>query len=340
MDQRTAFLIQVLERIGTPLALAVTSIPVEGTSGSDAIMRQDAQRVAELLNRSVQLGLSMADSMNVRDAARADGVHLALAAFAGPLIAGHFLTGGGRVPNDADVKRLAASLQAVLTFADNFTPAADATMRLDNMDPGDQPADEHVVYVQMLQAFSPVLQVVSEYAFARPESRLLQDISARLVLRAEDLRKAMFGPDLLPRTARQVDLVLLNLVCGLYVTCHRSETMRLMGMDDKTRANTIISMDGVWALFDKRVEMVRLMADQIMPATEGKSGTASAGQKYFMEENPAFRAPLPSAQIFDGVMEKSAGPFSAPPANVPASPSSNPMAFFAPGTKKASDSDQ
>lgn len=317
MDQRTAFLIQVLERIGTPLATAVTAMPVQNTEVTDAIVRQDAQRVAELLNRSVQLGLSMAESMNVRDAARADGVHLALAAFASPLIAGQFMAAGGRIPGDAEVKRLATSLQAVLTFADNFIPAADSTMRLQNMDPGDFPADEHMVYVQMLQAFSPVLQVISEFAFAKPEHRLLQDVSARLVIRAEDLRKGMFGPDMPSRAARQADLVLLHLVCGLYAASHRTETLRLMAMDDKTRASTVISMDGVWNLFDKRVEMVRLMADQIIPPVSASGGAESARgaqpgrQQQFMEKRPAFPPPERGS-------EKPA----------------NPMAFFAPGAKK------
>jgi len=325
MDQRTAFLIQVLERIGTPLAMAVTAVPMPDSTGPDAVVRQDAQRVAELLNRSVQLGLSMAESMNVRDAARADGVHLALAAFAGPLIAAQFMSAGGRVPGDLDVKRLATSLQAVLTFADNFTPAADSTLRLQNMDPGDQPADEHMVYVQMLQAFSPVLQAVSEYAFAKPEHRLLQDVSARLVIRAEDLRKAMFGPDLPSRAARQADLVLLHLVCGLYASCHRSEMLRLMGMDEKSRAGTVISMDGVWALFDKRVEMVRMMADQIIPPVGTGSATAGSAQ-----------GPQP-AQTTQLMEKQSSFPVATPPPAA-SEKSANPMAFFAPGAKKAAES--
>ncbi len=326
MDQRTAFLIQVLERIGTPLAMAVTAMPIQNPdAGIDAVVRQDAQRVAELLNRSVQLGLSMAESMNVRDAARADGVHLALAAFSGPLIAGQFMSGGGRIPGDTEVKRLATSLQAVLTFADNFTPAADSTLRLQNMEPGDQPADEHMVYVQMLQAFSPVLLAVSEYAFAKPENRLLQDVAARLVIRAEDLRKSMFGPDLPPRAARQADLVLLHLVCGLYAHCHRAEMLRLMGMDDKSRAGTVISMDGVWALFDKRVEMVRLMADQIIPAP-GSAGTASG-----TGQGPS---PAPHVHIMETKTFFPAAPLQAVGADKPA----NPMAFFAPGAKKSADS--
>lgn len=69
MDQRTQFLIQVLEKIGGPLTAAVTVLPGQ----NDGDMAQDAKRVAELLNRSVQLGLSVAEGMNVRDEAQADG---------------------------------------------------------------------------------------------------------------------------------------------------------------------------------------------------------------------------------------------------------------------------
>ncbi len=175
MDQRTVFLIQVLEKIGTPLTAAVTASALNGKLTETA--RQDAQRVAELLNRSVQLGLSLAESMNVNDAAQADGVHLSLAAFSGPLIASLYQA-TGRVPGDQDIRRMSTALQSVLTFADTFTPAADNSLRLENMDAGDQPADEALIHVQMLQAFAPVLQVVGDYAFGKPENKLVQDIAA------------------------------------------------------------------------------------------------------------------------------------------------------------------
>ena len=52
MDQRTQFLLQVLEKIGSPLTMAVAAVP-----GNQA--GSEAQRVAELLNKSVQLGLAL-----------------------------------------------------------------------------------------------------------------------------------------------------------------------------------------------------------------------------------------------------------------------------------------
>lgn len=320
MDQRTTFLIQVLERIGTPLAAAVTSVPAQQAQKVDDVVRQDAQRVAELLSRSVQLGLTLAEGMNVRDVEQADGVHLSLAALCGPLVAGHFLGTGGRIPGDQDIKRLSGTLQAVLTFADHFTPAADSTLRLENMNPGDQPADEHLVSVQMLQAFVPVMQVISEYAFGRPENKFLQEVSGRLMSRVRELREVIFGPGLNPKAASQAELVLLQLVCNIYATSHRSEMLRLMAMDDKARMSATVSPDGIWPLFDQRVEMVSLLAGIIVPTRDGQAAQGGG-------VSPA-PAPVPNIERISVPEQKVEG-------NPVPPPSGNPMAFFS--SKKAAD---
>ncbi|HEY8191273.1 MAG TPA: hypothetical protein VIG74_02520 [Alphaproteobacteria bacterium] len=309
MDQRTIFLIQVLEKIGTPLTAAVTAATLSGRLTETA--RQDAQRVAELLNRSVQLGLSIAESMNVNDAAQADGVHLSLAAFSGPLIASQYQA-TGRVPGDQDIRRMATALQAVLTFADSFTPAADDSLRLENMNAGDQPADEALIHVQMLQAFAPVLQVVGEYAFGKPENKLIQDISNRLMTRVEDLNRVLFQTPAGSKVSRQVELVLLRLVAALYAACHRTETLRLMAMNEQERSDATITMDGVWSTFDRRTEMIRVIAEEIVPGkrSRGKASSTSGGQKALPKQTAKKEAEE----------EKSM-------------PGGNPMAFFK--TKKA-----
>ncbi len=313
IDQRTQFLIQVLEKIGGPLTAAVTVLPADGDNTP-----KDAKRVAELLNRSVQLGLSVAEGMNVRDEAQADGVHLALAAFSSPLIAGQYML-TGRVPGDLEIRRLSGALQAVLTFADTFTPAADSTLRLENIDAGSTPADESLIHIQMLTAFGPVFQVVAAYAFGRQENKLIQDIAGKLVDRAEAMREQIFGNNLPQKTARQVDLVLLKVLGGLYASAHASETQRLMSLGDAARnasGATGISMDSVWAAFDKSAEMARIVAEQIVPPE--KSGEQSVKTS----SGPGLKA-VPPAPV-------------APPTQ-PEKPdqAANPMAFFA--QKKTAD---
>ena len=319
IDQRTQFLIQILEKIGGPLTAAVTVLPADGDNTP-----KDAKRVAELLNRSVQLGLSVAEGMNVRDEAQADGVHLALAAFSSPLIAGQYML-SGRVPGDLEIRRLSGALQAVLTFADTFTPAADSTLRLENIDAGSAPADEALIHIQMLTAFGPVFQVVSAYTFGRQENKLIQDIAGRLVDRAEAMREQIFGNNLPQKTARQVDLVLLKVLGGLYASAHAAETQRLMSLGDAARhagGTAGISMDSVWTAFDKGAEMARIVAEQIIPPEKSADQPGKTTSGGGLKAVPPVAAPVQTS--------------AAAPAGQPEKV--NPMAFFA--QKKTADGAQ
>lgn len=324
MDQRTQFLIQVLEKIGGPLTSAATILPVKGDDGS----AQDAKRVAELLNRSVQLGLSVAEGMNVRDESQADGVHLSLAAFSSPLIAGQYMA-TGRVPGDLEIRRLSGALQAVLTFADSFTPAADSTLRLQNTDAGSSPADEALIHVQMLTAFAPVFQVVAGYAFGRQENKLIQEIATRLTARAETMRTQLFGDALPVKEAKQAELILLKVLCGLYAAAHANETQRLMTLPDNDRSASAISVDGVWALFDRSADMARVVAESIIPPL--RADTGAGGSKA-----PAPQAVQPPVQA--QVVPPVVPPAAVTPANQPPMDPTNPMAFFT--AKKAADGSQ
>lgn len=329
MDQRTRFLLQVLEKIGSPLTVAAMTVPTAAGKADG-----DAQRVAELLKQSVQLGLSMAESLNVRDEAQADGVHLALAAFAGPLVAAQYMT-TGRVPGDLELRRMGGALQAVMTFADSFTPAADTTLRLETAEPGNAPGDEAQIQVQMLNAFAPILQAVSQYAFGRQEARLVQDVSRRVLDRAESLRIALFGPDLPAREARRIDIVLVRLLAGLYAAAHMAETGRLMGLSDAERMAAAggggmngPSMDRIWAAFDRQVAILSVLAEQLVPGGE------RAGQDDESGDDGGFVPEIDDITITDERPNPLSffapkGRESTTSAATGADDTANPMAFFA-----------
>lgn len=301
-DARTQFLIQILDKIGGPLAAAVAAGP---TLDSEAA---GAQRLAELLNRSVQLGLSVAADMNVRDEGQADGVHLSLAAFASPLMAGQYLL-SGQVPGDAEIKRLTTSMQAVLTFADNFTPAADSTLRIENSEPGASPADESLIYVQTLNAFAPVFQVVNDYAFGKPEAKVIQEIATRIWAKASEMRGELFGSDMPMKAKHQTDLVLMRLLCGLYASCHNAEVRRLMTLPEQSRASAKVSMDPVWVAFDKQASMAMIVAGQLIPDSKGASSGKVA---------PVVNAPASAAKAVPSAPSSSAPPAIAALAKKPA----------------------
>lgn len=330
MSQRAEFQIQVLERLGVPLMTAVGSVSARMGVAPD--MRADATRLAELISRTVQMSVSLSESMDIRDdQGQADGLRLALAGLSAPLVAGAYeMT--GHVPAEGDIGRLASTLGAVLAFADNFTPAADATARLNALEAGPYTGgpDEPQIHIQALFALVPVIQAIGVYSFGRPEKKLVQDVSATVLDRATAMCGRMLGPNATLAQKKKAELSIVRALCLLYAQCHAMETSRLMMMDDASRNAMIqqsggqVPMDAVWAAFDRGAEMLTLTAEAVVPGAGAASGGASV--------------PRPSAPVMTPpVTAPAAAPVRAP-AEPPANPTGSPMGFFA-GKKAASGED-
>ena len=79
MVQNSKFTIQLLEKIGAPLAAAIESVPL---SGEDQDL-QSAKIMAQMLGQAVQVSISLNASFNiVEEEAQADSTRLALASLA------------------------------------------------------------------------------------------------------------------------------------------------------------------------------------------------------------------------------------------------------------------
>ncbi|PJB72893.1 MAG: hypothetical protein CO093_01920 [Alphaproteobacteria bacterium CG_4_9_14_3_um_filter_47_13] len=280
MTQRSLFQVQILEKLGAPLMAAVSEVESRQNAAADDTRRQEAGRVAELLGKAVSLGVALSSSMDMKDAgSHDDSVRLALTALSGQIIAGQYKL-AGKVPNENDIKRMVKTLEAVLTFSDNFTPAAENTSRLENMDPSRFSLDENQINIQYMGTLAPVINIVAGFSFGRPEAKLMQEIADKLVLRARQLREKVFT-DGTEQTTRQAELLILKALSCLYVECHREEMDRLMAMDVQTRAQAaessggLLSMEGVWQSFDTRAGMMEVLGLASMPDRESAGNVSS-----------------------------------------------------------------
>ena len=258
MNQRAEYLFQILEKIGAPLLAAA-----EGTAPSSAAI------VAELLARSVQTGVELAGIMDIREAgAEGEAIRLALCGLSTPLIAGHYRN-TGKVPGENDVKRLVTALSAALTFADNFSPAAENTARLTALEAGVPPADDTQVMIQCLQALTPVVLVVAAYPFGRPEKKLVQDVTERLVQQA-GLMATRLLPGAAPNDLKLAELTLLRAMAPLYCESHQTETRRMLALDDSARNQAaqanggVLPLDPVWQDFDRQVAMLGVLGQTLL----------------------------------------------------------------------------
>ena len=321
-DERTAFRVQFLQTIGAPLMTAVDG----AMPGADE--KAAAALVAALLSRTVQASIAMAESLKIPGAD--DGVRAGLAGLAARMIGAQYVASGGKMPGDAEIKRLSTSMDAVLAFADNFMPGAEGRARLEMTDAGVAP-DETQMAIQYAAALAPVIAAVAAFPFGRAEKKLLPEIADRLTGDAEDLRRTLAGDDMAAGAARRAELQCLRILCDIYAACHRAETKHLDAMPaearDKLAAGGQIPMEPVWEAYGLRLAML------------GVLGTGKARQQGAVAPQPVAQ-PLPVQAV-----PVQSAPVQVPPVQAAAPDSGgadgggtggSPMSFFA--KKKSGDS--
>lgn len=299
MVQNSKFTVQLLEKIGAPLASAIESVPLKGND-TDV---QAAKIMAQLLGQAVQISISLNTALNVvEDGAQADSTRLALASLAAPLLA-DFYRNNERVPEDQDIKRLVKSLESVVAFADNFSAAEDEKSRLTTMDHDAPLFDKTQSALVTMQAMTPVIRAVSDFAFGQSEAKLTQDVSAKLESVAQDVAKKISLPDKLS------ELMILKALANLYADCHIVQTQKLANDSNDDGARAELSLDPVWEAFGARVAMIEaVMGVEVPTETAAVSAVAPA---VAATQAPSTEQPVAEA-----------------PTSAAASPASGPMGFF------------
>ena len=365
MVQNSKFTIQLLDKIGSPLAAAIEAVPVKGDDQEE----QAAKIMAQLLGQAVQISISLNSSFNVvEEEAQADSTRLALAAMAAPLLA-KFYRENEAVPQDADIKRLTKSLESVVAFSDNFSAAEEEKSRLTTLDADAPLFDKTQSALVVMQAMTPVIMAVGDFAFGHSETKLIQEIVAKCEAKANDLAKNLKLEDKLS------ELMILKALASLYAECHRNETQRLANSaSDDSRGE--LSMDPVWDAFATRVAMIEAVMGlesaepKVTKAPEPQKTESTPPSPTETKQKEAQSSSPSSPMGFFKKPDANAAPADPPPA-VPATPTpqdapveteqaqpeapqpeekpaesssdntaqapSNPMGFFKPGAKKANE---
>lgn len=316
MSLRNEFQVRIIQKLGAPL---LTAAARDASADSHAL----AERTAELMNRSVQLSIEIGRTMDLKDNTEdGDSLRVALAAISSGLIGGLYGQ-SGRVPDEAEQKKLLPALESVLSFADKFAPATNTMVRLDTLDAGLPAADENQLGLQYIQALGPVVSEIAAFSFGRPDRKLAQEVAERLANESGRLRRELFGDGADESTHRRIELGLLSALAGLYADCHRAEKKRLMELDDKSReaADATPSLDPLWQNFETRVTMLAVLSGAIAGNANGQAGGRA----------PAASAP-PPAQTAPQAAAPQATETVTASADAEAQPV-NPMSFFRPGTK-------
>lgn len=276
----------------------------------DLEAREDAQAIAQLLARCVQMSIEIGRVMelDMTSPEEGDRLRLALMVMAGPLIAGQYRH-DGRVPGDAEQKKLMTGLEAVLAFSQNFTPSEANAGALEKMEEGAAGSS----LVRSMRHFTPVINAIGAFPFGQPEKKLIQEVSARLSARAEALAKAM-----IPEASAEDTLLIVKTLAEIYAECHAQETRLMLS---KEEGDATQGLENVWARFEMRVAMLEALVGSLAPGGPAPVAVSAEVQEspapVMASAEPPPPPPLPAAPVAEA---------SAPPAPPPGG--FNPMSMF------------
>ena len=282
MDSRSAFLLQVLEKLASPLVASISEVAVRQMMMPDpaqpSTMRPEAEQVAGLLTKSTQMSIGLSELIDLKlPENEADSLRLALTSLSSPLIANIYRL-AGRTPTDNEVERVMAAMNAVFTYSENFAPASDATVRMATLEQDFYPADKVQISLMYMSALLPAVNSVMAYSFGQPEKKLIQDVTERLLEEAKDLRARMFPKLKDERKVSQADLAVLRMATLIYSQCHFGEMAKLMATEEQARQGLAPAMTTLWQAFSLRMEMLEILADIMVPdedAEEAESSTSA-----------------------------------------------------------------
>lgn len=329
MDQRADYLFQILEKIGGPLVAAIAhrqKSDILADSAPEASAREEAQTIAQLLARSVQMSIEIGQVMelDMTNPETADRLRLALMVLAGPLIAGQYRH-DGRVPGDSEQKKMMTGLEAVLAFSQNFAATADNASELAGTEGSSGENNSGAEMVKAMRHFTPVINAIGAFPFGQPEKKLIQDVSLRIIAKVDDMAGKLF-PDL----GNAGKLLLIKTLAEIYSECH-TEEMRAMLSKNQEEPDVQQGLNSIWARFDVRAAMLEALAVNLLP--EGTAPAYQAPPAQQPEADPVF-TPAQAPTIFKA---PAATTESAPPAasNISQAPQEslppagfNPMAMF------------
>ncbi len=256
---RLRALTAMLQKLAAPLLAAVCE--VSPTAGQDeATIANASNTIEELADRVAQLSESIAANLGASGQGADDWARWAVTGAASQCVAAHYRA-SGRPLEMAEADAVVALLLKLEQKLPQLHSADD-----------DVPANSLATFrARMLEALSPVVGAVAQYAFNRQEHALLADIAERLVLATDQLTRALAPAGCSAAEWRTLAYSFLKAAGQLYTESHYAEADRLLYMNPEERAayftqhGNVVPMQRVWQLFDQRMAMLATLAAYVDP---------------------------------------------------------------------------
>jgi hypothetical protein len=302
MNAKSKFTLQVFEKIGTPLFASVNEVASRNImTGQAKELPSDieiAKTVAQLLTSVTQSGSKLSEKIGLTtNDPDSDAIQIALAGILSPIVANLYQV-TGQTPKEQDLDRVLASFDTVASFSDNFTSLQDGANQLESL-PASSPKGATQDSLRYTMAMVPLVNSVAAFSFGEEPDKLLKKVSERVTKEVKEISATVPGDN-------TDEISILSGIVTIYSQCHFSEMARIMAMTDEQRQTSPVTIDGVWAMVDQRLDMLKALV----------GGVTNSQQKAV--EAPATTAEISSPPVTPATVQ----------AETPKSSGGGPMSFF------------
>lgn len=297
-------LTELITAMGVPLVVALQT--VESWSGEVMPLPQKAEKLAKLLNITVDFATKVTKKLEIRDAYTLESVRGKIIRIVTPIVAETYIA-NGETPKEESLKDLTDLFDVLLSFADSVSPE------------DSKEAKPHNVAV-MIEAFEPVLSAVKNHAFGLPQETVFAKITEGIHGRAESVSEQLNAGD-------AVQNGMLKAVAKLYVSCHSAFTAKIEA--GQTNEDGEAALKSVWQDCDERMALIQGLTG-FVGTNIGMAPTPAKAKK---AEPVAAEAPVSPKPAKDDKLEVKPTPEKQSDNNDDDEDDGdfNPMAFFAGG---------
>ena len=259
--KRAELLSVIMHDIGLPVIQGIIEVGLEKPE------KKVVEDVTKLLKQTIDNAEEIKSLLDLLEDEEKDvSVRLNLATLSCHIIASYY-NKNGRLPTETELKRSVSSVDLLLTFSENYIPMD----RLEGLFPehlrGLSPLSRTVANLVYLKYYVPLIDTVAEFSFGKTKTKMIQDVSEKLRSKAADLTRILMGSNIAEHEQKSSELLVLSSMIPLYCSCHNKEKDRIMSLDEKTRnaESSDEQIENIWTVFEKRMEMLTLLAKHIMP---------------------------------------------------------------------------
>ena len=247
--------------LATPIlnAVAETGGPNAGDPDRpEKTPENNAAIFGELLQNVGDLAHQVATQMGYDESPQYDGVRWEVAKIMAQLVAGYFRATAMPMP--------AARAEELLPIMQSAAPMVPEIVDVTRPQP---PTETMLPQVRAINHMIPVLSAIARFAFGRPETDVMKEITEKLLGKTQQIADSHVSGSISPAERRQYEDGILEALGKIYAESHYAEMDRLLDMPPEERAkyvqkyNNKPPMDPVWQAFDMRVGMLNVVIDNI-----------------------------------------------------------------------------